>query len=62
MGPSDVKRSLDTHTCPVGGWVVLTSLKGPQLELDTENSKFLENNSGKHCLGRRRLGELASLL
>ena len=44
---SDVKRSLDTPTCPEGGSVVLTSLNRLELKLNTADSKFL-NNLGKH--------------
>ena len=37
----------DTRACPVGEWVVLSS-QPAQLELSAAESKFLENNSGKH--------------
>ena len=39
---------MDTRACPVGGSVVLTSLN--QLELERADSKFLENNLGKHLI------------
>ena len=42
---------MDTRRAPVAGSVVLISLNWLELELDTADSKFLENNSGKHCLG-----------
>lgn len=38
----------DIRTCPVGGWVVFSCLNRLQLELDTANYKFLENNPSKY--------------
>ena len=40
----------DTHTCPVDGLVVPTSLNRLELELDRADSKFLKNNLGKHLI------------
>ena len=41
-------HQVDTGTCPVGGLVVLTTFNHLKLKLDTADSEFLKNNSGKH--------------